>query len=100
MTMARGRKKKGPWDDLDEAWRNEMMSSASDDSRINDEIRQVALYAVRMEEVKAADQDLAQKKAEAATAGAIYREAKTTAKLKTAFLRDVLRSRGRALPGD
>lgn len=101
MGKGGGRKgsKKDKWEGLAEEFKAKIDGS-KDDLIINEEIKNAALYRVRMEELEAADQDLANAKEASKTAGAVYKEAKDACKLKIAYCRAVLKSRGRKLPGE
>lgn len=101
MGRPKGSKNKGekdPWKDLEEGFADRF--AGADDGAIDAEIRKVALYRVAMQEAKEGDEDLKVKKGIAKEAGAIYADTEKQSKLKTKFLRQLLRSRGRELPGD
>lgn len=96
--MPRGRKKKNEFEDLPEDYRS--MMAGSKDDKINEEIRNSALYMERLRELKKEDQDLANKKEVYEEAGKVYKEGTKQCKLKIAYNRAILRGRGRQLPGD
>lgn len=82
---------------LDEDWRNDMLSRSDDD--IQQTIVKAALANVGLDLAKALDQDLARIKEELATANEMYREGKKTNNIRVEFLAEVLRGRGRDIPG-
>lgn len=94
----RGRPKKDKYADLPGEFREAV--AGADDKKINDEIQKAALYAEALTEAKEADDDLKNAKEVAKEAGRTYREGAKICKLKVAYCRDILRNRGRELPGD
>lgn len=90
--------KKNEFEDLADEWKAKFAGADAD--QINREVRDVALYRVRLLELKGEDEHLAEVRETARQAGAVYSEGEKACKLKTKFLRNILKDRKQALPGD
>ena len=95
-----GKSKKDKYENLDEEFKAKIAGSDQDDKVIVEAIKTSALYIERLDECEKADLDLKEARQRAADAAAVYRDGKKECRLKIAFCRDVLKSRGRRLPGD
>ncbi len=93
MPRGRGRSKKGPFDDLDSVFK-EAVESATDDD-IRKKISEVALNEAQNQENKKLDQDLAEKKAAAKSAGLQYAEGTKANRLRIGYARSILEARGK-----
>lgn len=82
---------------LDEEWRTSSMSQP--DADIDKGIRDAAMNLVTLEMAKEFDEDLIALKEAVKTASEQYTEGKKQNLLKIEFLIEVLRSRGRDVPG-
>ena len=96
--MARGKGTKDKWAKLPREWRDGLESAS--DEKINEEIRNAALYAEKLEELKAQDPDVLRLRESLKFATTQYREGKKECNLKIKWLRAKLQERGRVLPGD
>ena len=94
--MGRPKKNAEPKDEfaeLDSEFKDKV--AGSDEAAIRDTIATVALNEVQNQNNKADDQDLAQKREEAAVAGAQYKDASKMNKLRIRFARRVLSDKGK-----
>lgn len=82
---------------LEEAWRHEMMQRP--DEEVDKAIRDSAMNLVTLELAKELDEDLQRLQEELKTAREQYTNGKKTNLLKIEYLVEVLRSRGRDVPG-
>lgn len=92
-----GRPKKDQFADLPEEFREAV--AGMDELGIRDTITKISLQQAALMEAKDADADLAAKKEEAKTAGAIYREGTKANKSKVAWCRQVLTDKGKKNDG-
>lgn len=83
---------KDPWKDLPPEWREKV--EAAKDEDIRTEGGSVAFAEVANQMMKAGDEDLAMRQAEAKEAGQQYVDATKVNKGKLAYLRFILESRG------
>lgn len=86
--------KKGKFDDLDSDFKDAIAQSSPED--IKKRIAAIAIEAAEVEAKKADDQDYQEKKTAFSTAGAVYRDSKKGAKLRTAYCLQVLKDKGAA----
>lgn len=91
--MARGRKKKNPFDDLDDQFKDSM--NAMTESEIRDRIAQIALNQEELMSARKEDQHLAELKEQVKEASAIYRDGTKMNKLRIAFARQRLADMGK-----
>ncbi len=89
--------KKDPFEDLPEEWKAEF--AAKEPVEILKEVSQISLNHAALMAAKAEDSDLASAQAQAAEAGAVYREGTKDAKVRIKFLAQVLGDKGYAVPG-
>jgi predicted ATP-grasp superfamily ATP-dependent carboligase len=92
--MARGRKKKLPFEDLPEDWRIEVEQSKTEE--INTKIVELSVAEVENQQAKAIDPDLKEKKDAVKFASEGYREATKGYKLRMKYILQVLEGRGKA----
>jgi hypothetical protein len=94
--MARkfGTAKKGKFDDLPTEFKDAVAQSSPED--IKKRIAGIAIEAAELETAKEKDQDYQDKKKVASEAGAIYRDGKKGARLRTAYCLQVLKDKGAA----
>jgi hypothetical protein len=90
--MARGRPKKGEFEDLDSDFKDAIASSTVED--INKRIAEVAKNQETNLKSMAEDQDLAEKKEAVKDASAQYREATKANRLRIAYCMRVLGDKG------
>lgn len=86
--------KKGPFDDLPTDWKDAIAQSSPDE--IKKRIAAIAIEQAELEKAKENDQDYQEKKAALSEAGAVYRDGKKGAKLRTAYALQVLKDKGAA----
>jgi hypothetical protein len=91
--MARGFKKKGPFDDLDKEFRETIENMSDED--IKKRVSEVAIAEHENRQAKAKDQDLSDKVAAVKFAGEQYREASKMNKLRIGYAHFILESRGK-----
>jgi hypothetical protein len=91
--MPRGRKKKAPFEDLDQDFKDDVANMK--DEEIKAKLCEVAINEHENREAKKADQDLQQKHDVFSLAGEVYREGTKMNKLRTAYCYDVLAARGK-----
>jgi hypothetical protein len=91
--MARGRKKKNRFEDLDSVFKDEVANMK--DEEIRNRLAQIAINEHENREAKKKDTDLESKKEQYRIAGEIYREATKANKLRTEYCYDVLQARGK-----
>lgn len=91
--MGRGRPKKDKFDDLDSEFKDSVASM--DEVAIRSMISTTALDQATLMKAKDDDEDLAEKKALALDAGAVYREGTKHNKLKILFGKRILEDRGK-----
>lgn len=89
----RGRKKKMPFADLDQDFKDVVANMK--DEEIRAKISEIAINEHENREAKKADTDLEQKKEQYRIAGEIYREGSKANKIRVEFCYDVLQSRGK-----
>jgi len=88
----RGRKKKDPFDALDDDFK--ALIDSSDRDQIRRKISEVSINQVDLMQAKADDQDLARCMEEAKEAGAIYREGTKMNKLRIMYAKLALEAKG------
>ncbi len=88
------RPKKDPYSDLPEEFRNKVESAT--DEQVMEMLGDVAKAEEYNRRLKEDDQDLQEKKASYDMANEGYKEATKSNKLKTRYLYDLLRARGKA----
>ncbi len=81
-----------PFEDVPEDFRNTVASLSREDIRLR--IAQVTLDQLELMEAQADDEDFQNLKLEFREAGAVYREGTKANKLKIAYARHVLESKG------
>lgn len=91
--MARGRKRKNPFDDLDTDFKSTIDNMTNEEVR--EKLAQVAIAEHQNIEAKKADQDLAEKQEQAKMAGEAYRECTKMNRLRTKYCYMMLESRGK-----
>lgn len=91
--MPRGRKKKMPFEDLDQDYKDNV--AAMTDEEVRQELSKIGINEHENKENKKLDQDLESKKVVYNEAGEIYREASKANKLRTAYCYDMLAARGK-----
>lgn len=91
--MARGRRKKNKFEDLDKDFMTNI--EAASDAEIRDKIAQVALNQAELIQARDLDQDLQDKKYALSEANAIYREGTKMNKLRIEYARSILEARGK-----
>lgn len=91
--MARGFKKKSPFADLDQEFKDTIDNMSDED--IKKRVSEVAIAEHENRANKAKDEDLAEKVAAAKFAGEQYREATKMNKLRIAYAHFILESRGK-----
>ena len=91
--MARGRKKKQPFEDLDQDFKDTVANMK--DEEIKTKLCEVAINEHENRQAKKQDMDLQQKQEAYQLAGEIYREATKMNKLRTAYCYDILAARGK-----
>lgn len=94
MARGYGRKKKAPFADLDQDFKDTVASMS--DEEIKKRCAEVALAEHENREAKKADTDLAEKLGAAKFAGEQYREATKMNKLRIAYAHFILEARGKA----
>lgn len=92
--MARGRKKKTEFEDLDSEFKDSV--AALGDDAIKQKMAEIAMNEQENQNTKKADQDLEQKIAQAKYAGEVYREATKFNRMRTKYCYEILKSRGKA----
>lgn len=91
--MPRGRKKKQPFEDLDQDFKDDVANMKDED--IKAKLCEVAINEHENRQAKKADVDLQQKQEQYQLAGEIYREASKMNKLRTGYCYEVLAARGK-----
>jgi hypothetical protein len=91
--MARGRKKKAEFEDLDQGFKDE--AAAMSDDQIKVRLAAIAIAQHELSVAKKADADLEAKRQEYQVAGEIYREGTKHNKMRTAYLYQILEGRGK-----
>lgn len=91
--MARGRKKKEAFEDLDQEFKAAI--DAASDSEIRNKVSTVAFEQQALMSAKEDDQDLKEKVEAAKEAGAIYKDGTKSNLLKIKYARTVLKLRGK-----
>lgn len=91
--MARGRKKKQPFEDLDQDFKDDVANMKDEDIRAK--LAEVAINEHENREAKKQDQDLQQKHDAYSLAGEIYREGTKMNKLRTGYCYNILEARGK-----
>jgi hypothetical protein len=84
---------KGPFKNLDKTWREKF--EAAKDEELRAEASKIGLNEVANQTLKAADLDLAAKRAAASDAAQQYTDATKANKLKVQYIRHLLESRGK-----
>lgn len=91
--MARGRKKKAPFEDLDQDFKDTVANMKEEEIRAK--LSEIAINQHQNLEAKKQDQDLEQKKVEYGVAGEIYREATKMNRLRTSYCYSILEAQGK-----
>jgi hypothetical protein len=92
----RGRKAKEKYGELSDDFKSEMLSASEE--AVRKTISIVAMNMIALEIAKANDTDLISLKEQVKAAGEVYSAGKKEGKTKIEFLREVLESRGIAVP--
>lgn len=90
-----GKKQKSPYDLIDEDFKTRMLQE-KDDGKLQSELASITLNQAAMLDAKKADPDLQRIREELKTANEPYAAASKANKQKVAFIREVLRGRGRS----
>lgn len=88
------RPKKDPYENLSDEFKNKV--SAANDEQLIDILGEVAKNEELNRRMKEDDQDLQEKKASYDMAGEQYKEASKSNRIKTRYIYDLLRARGKA----
>lgn len=91
--MARGFKKKGPYEDLDKEYKETIENMSDED--IKRRVSEVAIAEHENREAKTKDKDLADKVSAVKFASEQYREATKMNKLRIGYAHFILESRGK-----
>jgi hypothetical protein len=91
--MTRGRKKKNPFDDLSNEFKDAVAGSTPE--QIKQRIAQVAMDDQSLREARDEDQQLAEAKEAAKQAGEVYRDGAKMNRLKIRWCKEVLESKGK-----
>jgi hypothetical protein len=89
----RGRPRKDPFQDLDQAWKDAITGMSPDE--IKKKVSEVAIELSRIIQAKKEDEDLKAKMIEAKEAGAVYRDGQKMALLRIKFAKQTLEDKGK-----